>query len=116
MKIQRIVPVLTVPDLAAATKAYVGLGMSVLMDHGWIVTLGDVADRSAQLSLMTRDLTARCNPAVSVEVDDVDIAHTSAVAEGLEIVHELTDEEWGVRRFFFRDPAGTVVNVLSHRA
>ncbi|GAA3115372.1 hypothetical protein GCM10017687_30790 [Streptomyces echinatus] len=26
-----------------------------------------------------------------------------------------TDEEWGVRRFFVRDPDGRVVNVLSHR-
>jgi hypothetical protein len=27
----------------------------------------------------------------------------------------LQDEEWGVRRFFVRDPNGRVVNVLSHR-
>jgi catechol 2,3-dioxygenase-like lactoylglutathione lyase family enzyme len=36
------------------------------------------------------------------------------VAAGVEIVHPLSDEEWGVRRFFFRDPSGNVVNVLSH--
>jgi hypothetical protein len=30
-------------------------------------------------------------------------------------VHPLTDEPWGVRRFFFADSAGNVVNVLSHR-
>jgi uncharacterized glyoxalase superfamily protein PhnB len=29
-------------------------------------------------------------------------------------VHPLTDESWGVRRFFVRDPEGNVVNVLSH--
>ena len=34
---------------------------------------------------------------------------------GAEIVHPLQDEEWGVRRFFVRDPNGRVVNVLSHR-
>ena len=33
---------------------------------------------------------------------------------GDEIVHPLTDEPWGVRRFFVRDPDGNVVNVLSH--
>jgi predicted enzyme related to lactoylglutathione lyase len=50
-----------------------------------------------------------------VEVDDVDGAHAAAVSAGLRIVHPLTDEEWGVRRFFFEDPSGNVVNVLSHR-
>ena len=35
---------------------------------------------------------------------------------GLEIAYELRDEEWGVRRFMLREPSGTTVNVLSHRA
>jgi hypothetical protein len=29
-------------------------------------------------------------------------------------VHPLTDEPWGVRRFFVRDPSGSVLNILSH--
>jgi hypothetical protein len=29
-------------------------------------------------------------------------------------VHPITDEQWGVRRFFVRDPDGKVVNVVSH--
>ncbi len=32
----------------------------------------------------------------------------------VDIVHPLTDEAWGVRRFFVRDPDGHVINVLSH--
>lgn len=28
--------------------------------------------------------------------------------------HPLTDEPWGVRRFFFRDPDGNIVNVTAH--
>jgi predicted enzyme related to lactoylglutathione lyase len=39
----------------------------------------------------------------------------TARAAGHEIVHPLTDEPWGVRRFFVRDPHGKVINVLSHR-
>ena len=31
-----------------------------------------------------------------------------------EIVHPLTEEPWGVRRFFVRDPTGVVVNVVAH--
>jgi len=26
----------------------------------------------------------------------------------------VTDEPWGIRRFFVRDPAGTVISVLAH--
>ena len=33
---------------------------------------------------------------------------------GYEIVHPLTEEPWGVRRFFVRDPNGVVVNVVAH--
>ncbi|MGV9794927.1 VOC family protein [Gordonia sp. NPDC003422] len=114
MKLSRAVPILTVDDIAAATTAYrQTLGLEVLMDHGWIVTLG--SGDVAQFSLMTEDATASCNPVASLQVEDVDAAHAAAEAAGLEIVHALSDEEWGVRRFFFRDPAGNVVNVLKHR-
>lgn len=115
MTVRRVVPNLTVTDLDAARDAYVAtLGLTEVMNHGWIVTLADT-DRAHQISLMTNDLTAPVNPDVSVEVDDVDAAHRAAVAAGLRIVHPLTDEEWGVRRFFFADPSGHVVNVLGHR-
>jgi uncharacterized glyoxalase superfamily protein PhnB len=53
---------------------------------------------------------------ISTEVADVDAAHADALARGLEIVHPLTDEPWGIRRFFVREPSGTVVNVASHIA
>ncbi|MFD6071527.1 MULTISPECIES: VOC family protein [Amycolatopsis] len=91
------------------------LGFEVVMDHGWIVTLADPDRPEVQLSLMTHDETAPVVPAVSIQVDDVDAAYEEAKASGAEIVHELTDEPWGVRRFFVRDPGGHVVNVLAHR-
>ena len=115
MTVRRVVPNLTVADLDGARDAYVQtLGLAEVMNHGWILTLAD-ADRGHQISLMTTDLTAPVNPDVSVEVDDVDDAYSAAVSAGLRIVHPLTDEEWGVRRFFFEDRSGNVVNVLSHR-
>lgn len=111
---KRVVPILTVRDLDVTKDHYVRvLGLREVMDHGWIVTLaGDPG--GPQLSLMTRDETAATNPDVSVEVEDVDAAYAVARETGLEIVHELQDEPWGVRRFFFRDRSGNVVNVLSH--
>ena len=30
------------------------------------------------------------------------------------VAYPLTDEPWGVRRFFVEDPGGTIVNVLAH--
>ena len=51
---------------------------------------------------------------MSIEVDDVDAAYRSAVDRGLAIQYPLTDESWGIRRFFVRDADGTVVNVASH--
>ena len=108
-------PILTVTDLEAARDAYVRvLGLREVMNLGWIVTLADDELRH-QVSLMTKDATAPVNPNVSIEVDDVDAAHEAAVAAGLRIVHPLSDEEWGVRRLFFADAAGNVINVLMHR-
>ncbi|MGO1529682.1 MAG: VOC family protein [Micrococcaceae bacterium] len=88
------------------------LGMTVLMDHGWITTLGD--DRGHQISIMTRDATAPVNPDVSVFVEDIHVALDEAVAAGVEIVHPLTQEDWGVTRFFYRDTGGNVINVGIH--
>lgn len=114
MTVRRLMPILTVSDLDAAVVAYRRvLGLREVMNHGWIVTLADEKLHN-QVSLMTRDATAPVNPNVSIEVGDVDAAYKTAVAAGLEIVHPLSDEEWGVRRFFFRDPSSNVVNVLSH--
>ena len=115
MTVRRVMPVLTVADLAASREAYIQvLGLREVMNLGWIVTLADDELRH-QVSLMTKDATAPVNPNVSIEVDDVDAAYRAAVDAGLKIVHPLSDEEWGVRRFFFADAAGNVVNVLTHR-
>lgn len=116
MTVRRVMPVLTVSDLGTTRDAYVGvLGLREVMNLGWIVTLADDELRH-QVSLMTKDATAPVNPNVSIEVDDVDAAYQAAVDAGVRIVHPLSDEEWGVRRFFFTDAAGNVVNVLMHRA
>ena len=114
MTVRRVMPIFTVSDTEAARDVYVRiLGLREVMNLGWVVTLADDELRH-QVSLMTRDATAPVNPSVSVEVDDVDTAYRAAVDAGLQIVHPLSDEDWGVRRFFFADPSGNVVNVLSH--
>ncbi|CAL9440779.1 hypothetical protein SUDANB6_02234 [Streptomyces sp. enrichment culture] len=91
------------------------LGFEEVMNHGWITTLASPSSPSAQISFTTSDRTAPVTPDMSVEVDDVDAAYAAMRGSGAEIVHPLQDEEWGVRRFFVRDPGGRVVNVLGHR-
>jgi uncharacterized glyoxalase superfamily protein PhnB len=85
------------------------------MNLGWVVNLVAPANPTAQVILITKDAAAPVNPDLSVEVDDVDAAYDAVRATGAEIVHPITDEQWGVRRFFVRDPDGKVVNVVSHR-
>lgn len=121
MDIRRAVPILTVADVAAAVAEYRQvLGLEVLMDLGWIATLGTAPGPSggaaAQFSVISRDATAPVNPDLSLEVADVDAAHELAKVAGAEIVHPLCDEDWGVRRFFYRARDGQIVNVISHRA
>ncbi|MFI6444488.1 VOC family protein [Kitasatospora sp. NPDC050543] len=115
MSIRRAVPNLPAEDPAGCREFYEQvLGFEVAMDQGWIVTFVSPSNPTAQISVLRQDATAAVPADVSVEVDDVDAVHAAAVARGLEIVHPLTDESWGVRRFFVRGPGGVVVNVVSH--
>ena len=65
---------------------------------------------------MTADATAPANPDISVFVDDVREALERVEAAGVEVIHPLTDEPWGVTRFFYRDSQGRVINVGMHTA
>ena len=116
MGIRRVVPDITTDDLAASREFYTGLlGFDVGMDLGWAVNLVSPTSPTAQIILF-RSGESGPQPDMSIEVDDVDAVHQAALDRGLDIVYPLTDEEWGVRRFFVLDPNGRVVNVLSHRA
>ena len=113
MTVRRIVANLAAEDLGPIRSFYERLlDLEVVMDHGWIVTLAPPDRPDLQISLMTHEETAPTVPNVSVQVDDVDAAYAAAVHEGAEIVHPLTDEPWGVRRFFLRDPDGNVIEIL----
>jgi catechol 2,3-dioxygenase-like lactoylglutathione lyase family enzyme len=116
MTVTRIVPDLHAADPGAGRAFYEDvLGLELVMDQGWIVTYAAPGNPALQLSVMADDATAPVAPDVSIEVDDVDGVYAAAQAAGHEIVHPLTDEPWGVRRFFVRDPHGKVINILGHR-
>lgn len=114
MAVKRIKPNILSDDFPASRSFYndvIGLGGGEGLD--WILFFGG-NEREVQLSVMALDIKAQVHPDVSVEVDDVDDVHERAVAAGFEIVYPLTDEDWGLRRFFVRDPSGAVINVTQH--
>jgi catechol 2,3-dioxygenase-like lactoylglutathione lyase family enzyme len=80
----------------------------------WILFFG-TDQPEVQLSVMKLDIKAHVHPDVSIEVDDVDAVYDRAQTARAEIVYPLTDEEWGLRRFFVRDPNGAVINVTEHK-
>lgn len=114
--VERTVPNLIVSDVEAASVAHRAvLGLEISMDHGWIRTLGE--PEGPQLNLLSDEHTAPPRPDASVYVADVNAAYRraeDASAHGVEIVYPLTDENWGVRRFFYRDPDGNIINVAMH--
>jgi PAS domain S-box-containing protein len=114
-RVRRVVANLAVEDPSADAGFWTGLfGLTTTFDLGWIV---NHRDRDVQVQLVSRDATAPEDSRVSVEVASpatLEAVHAEAVAAGYEIVHPLTDEPWGVRRFFVRTPQGVVVNVLTH--
>ena len=91
-------------------------GFDVAMDMGWVMTLVSPTNPTAQITLQRPPKSPVANPNISIEVTDVDAVHAQAVALGLRVIYALTDEPWGVRRFFVKDPNGVVINVLGHQS
>ena len=115
MSVRRVVTDIQTQAMEESQRFYGLLGLETVMDLGWVKTLAAPGNPTAQVILMMEEQTAPVVPDMSVEVDDVDAVYAEVRGSGAEIVRELRDEEWGVRRFFVRDPNGRVVNVLTHR-
>lgn len=116
MRVTRVIANLPVADIAAARDFYTHyLGLSVEdFNLGWVARYLS-PDGNAFVQLVTRDATASQDSVISVHVGaDVDEAYEEAKRRGYEIVHPLTEEAWGVRRFFVRAPDGNVINMVSH--
>jgi predicted enzyme related to lactoylglutathione lyase len=115
MRVSRIIADLPVPDVETAKGFYTDyLGLRTEeFNLGWVARFAS-PETGAHLQLVSRDASAPEAPAISVLVDDVDDAYAQAQERGYEIVHPLTIEPWGVRRFFVRAPDGTVINMVQH--
>lgn len=106
------------PDDVERARAFYQdyLGFAVeQMNQGWVRRFS-TPDGRAAVQLVPRDASAPVDSDLSVHVgDEVEAAYAEAQRRGYEIVHPLTSEPWGVRRFFVRAPNGTVINVVGHR-
>ena len=115
MTVRRIVANLKAEAPGALAAFYRDLlKLDLLMDHGFIATLGNGAEAPVQLSLASEGGSGTEVPALSIEVDALDPYLSRARSLGAEIPYGPVDEPWGVRRFYLRDPAGTLINILSH--
>lgn len=115
MTIKRITANIAAADIAQAQAFYGDLfGLEVVMDLGWIMTFATDQTAPIQLSVATEGGSGTPVPDLSIEVDDVDQVYLRAQEHGFEITYDLTEEPWGVRRFYLRDPFGKFINVLEH--
>jgi len=115
MRVTRIVSNIATADTDAAKAFYGGvLGLSVVMDHGWIVTLAGEGEAMPQISFASEGGSGTPVPDLSIEVDDLDEAHRRLVAARVPLEYDPVSEPWGVRRLFVRDPFGRLLNILSH--
>ena len=125
MKIRDLYPLITTPALAEARDFYVThFDFQVAFEATWFVYLtgsGEDGTRGATLAFMHPDHPS--NPPgpetfnglgmiLTVETSDAAALFERLQRGGAPIVHLLTDEDWGQRRFMTRDPAGVLVDVV----
>lgn len=125
MRVRDLYPLVTTPDLAAVRDFYVRhFGFEPLFEASWFVYLsGAAADggRGATIAFMHPDHPSRPpgpeafdgrGMIVTIEVADARAAFDALRQDGAPIMHPLTDEDWGQRRFMIRDPAGLLIDVV----
>lgn len=114
--VKRIVANIKTTDLPKADVFYQDiLGLEILMDHDWIKTLGNEEEAKVQISFATQGGNDTEVPDFSIEVNNVDEIYEKMKNSQFEIAYKITDEDWGVRRFFVKDPFGKLINILSHK-
>lgn len=118
ISIHRIVPNIYSNDVGKNKQFYIEfLEMELVMDMGWILTFASPENPTAQISIFQNDKKEKLdNTAIflSIEVSDIDNLYEKAKKQKWEIAYPITDEPWGVRRFFVKDPNGATINLLAH--
>lgn len=115
MTVLKIVSNIPASSVDEVHKFYADLfDLEVVMNFGWIVTLASGTTAPTQISIASEGGAGTPVPDLSIEVDNVDETYLRAKKLGYSIAYKLTDEPWGVRRFYVKDPTGKLLNVLTH--
>jgi catechol 2,3-dioxygenase-like lactoylglutathione lyase family enzyme len=117
-------PIVIIPrERLAATRQFYEqvLGMKLVFGSTWFVGLSHDGGGAPTLALMAHDHPSSPpgpetfdgkGVLLTFQVTDARSTCEQLRAAGVEIVHPLTDEPWGQRRFMIRDPAGTSIDVV----
>ncbi|WP_067151542.1 VOC family protein [Pseudotamlana agarivorans] len=115
---RRIVPNIYSNDIEKSKQFYTEfLGMDLAMDLAWILTFVSKENPTAQISIFQNNENKPLDNSaifISIEVSDIDNWFERAKKQKIEIVYPIANEDWGVRRFFVKDPNGATINLLSH--
>lgn len=116
MAVKRIVTNIATDRIDAARAFYADiLGLRLVMDLGFIQTFAaEGASAPPQISFASEGGSGTPVPDLSIEVDDLEDVHRRVVDAGIAVEYGPKTEEWGVRRFYVRDPFGRLVNILAH--
>lgn len=117
MTIKRIVPNISSNKFEESKWFYVDfLGMKLAMDMDWVVTFASETNPTAQITLVKSDTAENTNPFItlSIEVYDIDNLYQRAKELQYEIIYDIQNEPWGVRRFWVKDPNGVTINLMTH--
>ena len=115
MTVTRIVANLAAPNPVELARFYAEVfGLATPFDMGWIAFLDSRATQKIELHAASEGGSGTELPVISIGVDDLDATVAAVRAAGAEVVYGPVAEPWGLRRFFFRDPAGNLINVVDH--
>ncbi|MEE1926837.1 VOC family protein [Streptomyces sp. TRM 70351] len=97
------------------------LGLSVVYDSDWFVSLQDPDDPRHELGIWRRDhelvpepyRTAPSGTVLTFVVDDVDAVHRAAREQGREIVAPPRDTFYGQRSMLVKDPNGQLLDICT---
>ena len=113
MAVTRIVANLAAPNPTVLAKFYEEVfELELPHDMGWIVFLSRDTTQKVELHTASEGGSGTDLPVISIGVENLDATEAAVRAAGAQIVYGPVAEEWGLRRFFFRDPAGNLINVV----
>jgi predicted enzyme related to lactoylglutathione lyase len=113
MAVTRIVANLNAKDPTALAAFYRDVfGLEIPLDMGWISFLANASHQKIELHAASEGGSGTELPVISIGVDDLASTELAVRETGAAVVYGPVTEEWGLRRFYFRDPEGNLINVV----